>query len=130
MSYSDRHLFTAKVDISSTGDVAWFSSPNRIEIHRFFVSLIDATTGVGEVVVDKIDSAGSRGSADLATVTVDTGEAAGHVGYETASPAKVLNPGEIAVFEVTDAADALAVVGFEYSINDIAMSDVTNAEAE
>jgi len=130
MSYSDRHIFSAKVDLSGTGDVAWFSSINRIEIHRFFVALIDATTGVGEVVVDKIDSAGSRGSADLATVTVDTGEAAGHVGYETPTTPKTLNPGEIAVFEVTDAADALAVVVFEYSINDINLADVTNDEAE
>lgn len=129
MSYSDRHIFSAKVDLNGTADVAWFSSINRIEIHRYFCSLIDATTGAGVLVVDKIDSAGSRGSADLSTLTIDTGEAAGHVFYETASPADVLLPGEIAVFETTDAADALAVVGFEYSIDDINLADVTNDEA-
>ena len=83
MAYADRHLWSAQFDGSSTGDKAYFGGfTNTVQIHKLGVALVDATTGAGEVVFDSINSAGTRGSADVGTVTVDTGEAAGHLFWD------------------------------------------------
>jgi hypothetical protein len=130
MAYADRHLWSAEFDGSSTGDKAYFGGfTNRVQIHRISVALLDATTGAGEVVFDSSNSAGTRGSADVGTITQDTGEAAGHISWDQpATDPFILNIGEAVIVEVTDAFDALAIAGIEYSILDQSLDMVTNDE--
>ena len=131
MAYADRHLWSAQFDGSTTGDKAYFGGfTTRVQIHRVSVTMLDATTGAGEVVFDKLDaSAGTRGSADIATLTTPAVNAAGQVLYETQAAPDVLDIGDVAIVEVTDAFDALAVVGIEYSIDEQSLADVANDAA-
>lgn len=131
MAYADRHLWSAQFDGSSTGDKAYFGGfTTRVNIHRVSVVFLDATTGAGEVVFDKLDaSAGTRGSADIATLTIGAVNAAGAVLYETQSTPDTLDIGDVAIVEVTDAFDALAVVAIEYSIDEQHLDDVSNDTA-
>ena len=131
MAYADRHVWSAEFDGSSTGDKAYFGGfTTRVTIHKIAVVFLDATTGAGEVVVDKLDSsAGTRGSADIATITTPTTNAAGGMIYELDLDGDELEIGDVAIVEVTDAFDALAVVSFEYSILDQDLSAASQAAA-
>ena len=130
MGYADRHLWSQQFDASTTGDKAYFGVMNRVTMHKVAVVFLDAGTGAGEVVVDKLDaSAGTRGSADIATLTVGATNAAGAVLYEEDLDGDVLDIGDVAIFEVTDAVDALMVALVEYSINDDDMANASSATA-
>lgn len=130
MAYADRHLWSQQFDASSTGDKAYFGALNRVTIHKVAVVFLDAGTGAGEVVVDKADaSAGSRGSADIATLTIGATNAAGAIIYEEDLDGDVLDIGDVAIFEVTDAVDALMVALVEYSINDDDLANASSASA-
>ena len=129
MAYSDRHLWSAQFDASTTGDKAYFGGfSTRVNIHRVSVALLDATTAVvGEVVFDKLDSTGTRGSADVGAITHSAvARAAGAILTETPSAPKAVNIGETVIVEVTDAFDALVMAAIEYSIDEQALADVSN----
>lgn len=131
MAYADRHLWSAQFDASSTGDKAYFGGfTNRVTMHKVSVVFLDAGTGAGEVVFDKLDaSAGTRGSADIATLTIGATNAAGALLYEEDLDGDVLDIGDVCIVEVTDAVDALMVVSVEYSINDDDLANASSASA-
>ncbi len=125
MAYSDRHLWTAEIDASSTGDKAYFGfATNQVTIHKIGAYFLDATTGAGTIDFDK--RKGATDTADgVGQLTVSASQAAGDVLYESVNSGKgvVLPIGTVCVVAVDDAADALVIVSIEYSILDEAIAD-------
>lgn len=123
MAYNDRHLWTAEIDGSGTGDKAYFGfATNRVQIHKIGAVILDATTGAGTIDFDKRSSAGDTADG-VGQISVGSSQAAYDVLYENKSTPVVLSIGQVCVVAVDDAFDALAIVSIEYSLLDEAIAD-------
>lgn len=124
MAYADRHIFSALIDGSSTGDkAALAATTNRLVVHKIGAYILDTTTGSGTIDVDKRTS-GTDTADGVGQLTVSSSQSAGDTLYEDKGSSPVVLPiGYAAVIAIDDAFDAMAVVTIEYSILDEAIAD-------
>jgi hypothetical protein len=129
--YSDRHLWQGDLfDIQTTGDKAHFAPLVRVAVHAIGVVPLGTDAGGATIKVDKA-LVGARGDGDVGILTIPAANKQFVCQYEEVATPVILEPGDVAVFEVTaEGVSALnAIPQIEYSIAEQKRGDATNADA-
>lgn len=105
-------LVVKAIDLNSVADVTggtWSPGFKRHKIHGVALAITNAIGAAGVVKVDKRPTVGDdtgRGDGDIAVINLGTAHTLGKVVYKAVSPPVTLDPGQEAVFQVTDATAA------------------------
>ena len=103
MSYAEQVevVLMSNATLATTGDKGAYCTTMGCTVRRLAISFHTEPTDGGVMAFDKIDVAGTRGSADVGTLNGTAAMVVGQVLYKEVNIA--LLPGEAVVAEVTDA---------------------------